>query len=256
MTINKQNLLKTTTEKIKSELNLPDQRIITLSQMLEKLPKNINELFEALRIQTDIEYPSLDSILSIKEYCMFYNLENKTIKDLEKLGLDKKRIKQITDILDSGIGINLSEKEKKITKILAQNILSLIETKEIISKEVEKLLIEYYPSFTKVATPEIAKGMLVICGGIKRLSKFPASTVQLLGSEKSFFKALAQKKNTPKYGLLFNHPLIISLPLKKKGKIARIIASKIVIAIKSDFSKKDISKELLEKINNKIQQTK
>jgi len=256
MGINKNEILKRTKEGIKKELTSPDQRIIALSLLSEKIPNNLNELFEALRIITDLEYPMLDSILSIKEYCQVYNLDEINEKTLEKIGLDKKRIKQIINIVDSEIGIKFSDKEKKLTKSLSNNILNLIETKEVLSKEIEKLLLETYPSFTKIANPSIATKMLVISGGISRLSRFPASTVQLLGSEKSFFKALAQNKNTPKYGILFNHPLIISLPAKQKGKIARIIASKIVIGIKSDLAGKDISKELLEKINYKIKNTK
>jgi len=256
MVLNKEIILRRTKEKIQTELIAPDQRIISLSLMIEKLPNNINELFESLRVVTDLEYPTLDSILSIKEYCLVYTLETINEKNLEKLGLDSKRIKQVLEIINSEVGIVFSNKEREQTKSLAKEILVLIETKEIIKKNIEKLLSEVYPTFTKVATPDIAIKMLVICGGITRLSKFPASTVQLLGSEKSFFKALAQKKATPKYGILFNHPLIISLPLKKKGKIARVIASKIVIAIKSDLAGKDISRELLEKINYKIKNTK
>ena len=256
MKINKNEMLKIAKEGIRKELTSPDQRIIALSLLSEKVPNNLNELFEALRIITDLEYPMLDSILSIKEYCLVYNLEEVNEKTLEKVGLDKKRIKQITTIIDSEVGIKFSEKEKKLTKSLSSNILNLIEIKEVLAKEIEKLLIETYPTFTKVASSAIATKMLIISGGIARLSRFPASTIQLLGSEKSFFKALAQNKNTPKYGILFNHPLIISLPAKQKGKIARIIASKIAIGIKSDLGGKDISKELLEKINYKIKHTK
>ncbi len=256
MVLNKEEMLKNTKDRLQKELTAPDQRIISLSLMIEKLPNNINELFEALRVVTDLEYPTLDSILSIKEYCQVYTLDTINEKSLEKLGLDNKRIKQIIEIINSEVGIVFSSKEKDQTKSLAKEILILIETKEVIKRNIEKLLSEVYPTFTKVATPDIAIKMLVICGGITRLVRFPASTVQLLGSEKSFFKALAQKKATPKYGILFNHPLIISLPAKKKGKIARTIASKIVIAIKSDLAGKDISKELLEKINFKIKNTK
>jgi nucleolar protein 56 len=256
MSINKSELLKEVKKGIKKELTSPDQRIISLSLLSEKIPSNINELFEALRIITDTEYPSLDSVLSIKEYCQVYNLDEVNEKTLEKIGLDKKRIKLIINIVNSDIGIKFSEKEKELTKSLSSNILTLLDIKDRLNKDIEQLLIESYPTFTKVASPIIATKMLIIAGGIKRLSSFPASTIQLLGSEKSFFKALAQKKNTPKYGVLFNHPLIISLPLKQKGKIARTIGSKIVISIKSDLAGKDISKELLDKINFKIKNTK
>ena len=188
MVLNKEEMLKNTKDRLQKELTAPDQRIISLSLMIEKLPNNINELFEALRVVTDLEYPTLDSILSIKEYCQVYTLDTINEKSLEKLGLDNKRIKQIIEIINSEVGIVFSSKEKDQTKSLAKEILILIETKEVIKRNIEKLLSEVYPTFTKVATPDIAIKMLVICGGITRLVRFPASTVQLLGSEKSFFK--------------------------------------------------------------------
>jgi len=252
----KEEIIKITKEKINKELTSPDQKIIALSLLSEKLPNNINELFEALRIITDLEYPTLDSILSIKEYCLFYNLNEINPKNLEKMGLDIKKINQIMIIINSGIGIKLIDKEKGLTKYLSNNILNLLETKDKLTKDIEGLLLASYPCFTKIASTQIAIRMLIIAGGITRLSRFPSSTIQLLGAEKSFFKALAQNKKTPKYGILFNHPLIISLPTKQKGKLARTIASKIVIAIKSDLAGHDISKELLEKINKKIKSIK
>jgi nucleolar protein 56 len=94
--------------------------------------------------------------------------------------------------------------------------------------------------------------MIEIAGSFERLSRYPASTIQLLGSEKSFFKALKFNKKTPKYGILYNHPLIINLTNKKKAKIARSLASKIALGLKADVEKKDISKDLINKIKTKI----
>ena len=54
-----------------------------------------------------------------------------------------------------------------------------------------------------------------------------------------------KKFKPPKYGILFAHPYIQQAPRELKGKVARVIASKLTLAAKTDFfSKRDRSKEL------------
>jgi nucleolar protein 56 len=236
-----QEIINYTKENVIKKLESADQKIINLSQIIDKLQIKINELFELLKIITDQEYPILDQDLTIKEYCKFYNQQE---KNETKLNEFKK------------IGINLDKNLKEITISFSKNILDLIEIKEKIEKEMDYLLKEHYVNLYSLATPKIAFKMIEITGSVQRLASFPASTVQLLGSEKSFFKALKFNKKTPKYGVLYNHPLIINVSFKNKARLARTIAAKISIAVKADLSKKEIYPELLEKINEKIRNLK
>lgn len=242
MDINREKFFKEAQEKIKQELNTTDQKIIFYSLIIEKLPKNINELFEQLRIITDLKYPTLDQYLTIEEYCKYVldgPLENtKKHKELEKIAFEE-------------IAITFDEKEKELVNLFARNILDLISLKNQFEEEISTLLKENYPNLYLIATPKIAAKMLQISGSIKRLAKMPSSTIQLLGSEKSFFKALKLNKNTPKYGVLYNHELLFDLNKKNKAKMARTIANKISIAVKADLNNNDISKELYEKILKK-----
>lgn len=66
------------------------------------------------------------------------------------------------------------------------------------------------------------------------LSKYPASTIQILGAEKALFRALKTKGKTPKYGLIFNSTFIGRAGLKNKGKISRYLANKCAIASRVD----------------------
>jgi nucleolar protein 56 len=236
-----QEIINYTKENVIKKLESADQKIINLSQIIDKLQIKINELFELLKIITDQEYPILDQDLTIKEYCKFYNQQE---KNETKLNEFKK------------IGINLDKNLKEITISFSKNILDLIEIKEKIEKEMDYLLKEHYVNLYSLATPKIAFKMIEIAGSVQRLASFPASTVQLLGSEKSFFKALKFNKKTPKYGVLYNHPLIINVSFKNKARLARTIAAKISIAVKADLNKKEIYPELLEKINDKIRNLK
>ena len=50
--------------------------------------------------------------------------------------------------------------------------------------------------------------MISHSGSLATLSKYPASTIQILGAEKALFRALKKKTKTPKYGLLYNTSFI------------------------------------------------
>ena len=75
------------------------------------------------------------------------------------------------------------------------------------------------------------------------LSKYPASTIQILGAEKALFRALKTKGKTPKYGLIFNSTFIGRAQQKNKGRISRYLANKCAIASRVDcFSDAPTSK--------------
>ena len=79
--------------------------------------------------------------------------------------------------------------------------------------------------------------------GLMQLSKYPASTIQILGAEKALFRALKTKGKTPKYGLIFNSTFIGRAGLKQKGKISRYLANKCAIAARVDqFSENPTAK--------------
>ncbi|MFQ6055698.1 MAG: rRNA biogenesis protein, partial [Methanosarcinales archaeon] len=71
--------------------------------------------------------------------------------------------------------------------------------------------------------------------------------IQLLGSEKALFRYLHGRGKSPKYGILFSHPLIQNSPQKHRGRIARTLASKLSIAAKMDFYSKEYKGDKLKK---------
>lgn len=244
---------KNTISKLKVELQSPDQRIIAISQILDKFPKNINELFEELRIIGDIVFTNLEKDLNVEEYSKLCSLEVVTEKNLKEINLDKDKIKKILELQEMEISVVLEREEKEVFTKLAKNILELLETKKQLEALEEKLIVKNYPNFSEIATPKIACKMIEVAGSFQRLSRLPASTIQLLGAEKSFFRAIrTHNKKTPKFGFIYNHPLLINLNKKDKGKFARTLAAKIAIAIKADLGGKDLRKELTEKINLKL----
>jgi len=99
-----------------------------------------------------------------------------------------------------------------------------------------------------------------VAGSLKKLARMSSSTIQLLGAEKALFRHLKNKKRVkpPKYGLIFFDKRVQNAPKHDAGKIARTIASKIMMAAKIDYYsgrfepklKEDLEKEL-EKIRKR-----
>nr|GEW59843.1 nucleolar protein 56 [Tanacetum cinerariifolium] len=71
-------------------------------------------------------------------------------------------------------------------------------------------------------------------GSLTNLAKCPSSTLQILGADKALFRALKTKGNTPKYGLIFHSSFIGRASAKNKGRMARYLANKCLIASRID----------------------
>ena len=90
------------------------------------------------------------------------------------------------------------------------------------------------PNLQSLIGEIVGSKLIAHAGGLTNLSKYPASTIQILGAEKALFRALKTKGKTPKYGLIFNSTFIGRAGLKNKGKISRYLANKCAIASRVD----------------------
>jgi len=90
------------------------------------------------------------------------------------------------------------------------------------------------PNLNALLGPDLAARLLAQAGGLDRLARLPASTVQVLGAEKAFFEHLRGRAPPPRHGFLFLHPAIQSAPKAERGKLARALAGKAAIAARKD----------------------
>lgn len=77
------------------------------------------------------------------------------------------------------------------------------------------------PNLTALIGENVGAKLISHAGSLVTLSKYPASTIQILGAEKALFRALKKKGNTPKYGLLYHSTYIGRANGTDKGKISR-----------------------------------
>jgi len=66
------------------------------------------------------------------------------------------------------------------------------------------------------------------------------------------FRSLKTGSQPPKHGLLFQHAMVHSAPRWQRGKIARAVAAKAVIAARVDVYGEGLNETLLEKLNVRV----
>jgi nucleolar protein 56 len=100
------------------------------------------------------------------------------------------------------------------------------------------------PNLSALLGPLLAAKMLAQAGGLARMARMPASTIQVLGAERAFFEHLRGRAPPPRHGLLFLHADLHSAPRKARGKLARALAGKVSIAARLDLQGSPIRPEL------------
>lgn len=124
-----------------------------------------------------------------------------------------------------------------------------------LQNQIEKDMQIIAPNIISVIGPLIGARLIAYASGLKKLAMLPSSTIQILGAEKALFRFKKQGTLPPKHGIIFQHPYINKSSRNERGKIARVLASKISTAAKADaFTKKDLSKYLKENLDRRIKE--
>ncbi len=150
-------------------------------------------------------------------------------------------------------------KVSETTEDFRERIEELKRLRRRIEKEIEDIITKIAPNVTEIVGPVIAARLLEKAGSLERLAFLPASKIQILGAEKSLYKALARMRKgkpakTPKHGIIFIHPFIRSLPKRKRGRMARFMAAKLAIAAKLDYFKGELDESLAEAVRKKFEE--
>lgn len=226
-------------------------RLRNLEETKRKLRESVNE--ETLIIQAKESIDDLKKTTNVlttrlREWYGYYNPEfEKELKDNEKFVELVPKEKPAKDSLGGKF------EKKDVEKI--NNFAKEINNKYLLIKELEKYLEELMqkicPNITVLTGVQIGAELIIIARSLKRLSEMSASKIQLLGAEEALLRHLKTDSKSPKYGVLFMHPLVQKA--KERGKAAKIIAEKIAIAVKVDrFKGNFIGNELRKETEEKI----
>lgn len=150
------------------------------------------------------------------------------------------------------MGADLEQRHVQEMILLAKQIQQLYKLRQEEDHYLQNVMQEYCPNLLELAGATIGARLLELSRGLKHLATLPASTIQLLGAEKALFRHIKTGARAPKYGVLFQHPLVQNAAKDKKGKAARLLADKLSLCARLDyfhgeFKAKEYQRELEEK---------
>lgn len=242
-----QFLTKATIELAKVRIKKAVQRdsvVVQANGAMEDLDKSINVYMERLREWYGLHFPEMDR--AVQNHEKFATL-------VAKFGArDSVDDPEVNELKKNSMGADFSADDIKMIQDFASSILQMMKFREQVTGYVEGVLKTVAPNMLDLAGVSLATKLIAKAGGLDRLSRMPSSTIQLLGAEKALFRFLHGKGKSPRHGIIFSHALIQSARDEHRGKLARLVASKLSIAAKLDYYSKEykgdkMKKEMLEK---------
>ncbi|KAI9809620.1 MAG: snoRNP complex protein nop56 [Sarcosagium campestre] len=229
--------------KVKFSVQKNDNHIIQAIATIDHLDKAVNTFSMRVREWYSWHFPELIKIVSDNhQYARLVlfigdkkSLSGDRKQDLAAVVSDDGGVAQsIIDAAKVSMGQDVSDADMDNILTFAKRVVSLSEyRKSLFAYLVQKMGI-VAPNLATLIGEIVGARLISHAGSLTNLSKYPASTVQILGAEKALFRALKTKGNTPKYGLIYHSSFIGRAGQKNKGRISRFLANKCSIASRID----------------------
>jgi nucleolar protein 56 len=255
-------MLECTRRKLRRAAQKRDQLAVQAIRAIDDIDKTINLYVARLREWYSLHFPELDELVKDHlEYArLVYELRDRasfTKENLIKLEIPEERAEKIASAASSSIGAELSDFDLNYIGVLAGIILDLYKLRDTLEDYIEAVMKEVAPNITALVGSKLGARLLSLAGGLDKIARLPASTVQVLGAEKALFRALRTGGKPPKHGVIFQHPAIHRAPRWQRGKIARALAAKLAIAAKVDlFTGRYVGDRLLAEFQQRVEEIK
>ena len=229
--------------KVKFSVQKNDNHIIQAIAILDQLDKAINTFSMRVREWYSWHFPELIKIVSenhkYAKVALFVKdkrtLSAHSLHDLSAVVDDDEEIaKSIVDAAKTSMGQEISVSDMENVTTFAERVVSLGNYRKTLHSYLVSKMGVVAPNLAALIGEIVGARLISHAGSLTNLSKYPASTVQILGAEKALFRALKTKGNTPKYGLLYHSSFIGRAGQKNKGRISRFLANKCSIASRID----------------------
>lgn len=225
--------------KVKGAVEKRDLIVAQAIQTLDDLDRTVNLFMGRMREWYGIHFPELDRLIEKHEtYArLVVNLGDKSnfaLEALEKEDLPKAKAEAITNVATSSMGADVAEADLAQIQALSRDVLELYELRQGMERYLDKTMSEVAPNTQAMVGSLLGARLIAVAGGLRSLAMRPASTIQVLGAEKALFRSLKTGARPPKHGLIFQHTLLHDAKRWQRGKIARALAGKLAIAVRTD----------------------
>ena len=141
---------------------------------------------------------------------------------------------QVKEAAEISMGTEILKDDETHIKTLAKSVMEITAYRANLAEYLKNRMAAVAPNLTILVGELVAAKLIAHSGSLMNLAKQPASTIQILGAEKALFRALKTKKNTPKYGLIYNASYVGQAKNQLKGKVSRTLANKLALCCRYD----------------------
>jgi nucleolar protein 56 len=229
--------------KVKFNIHKSDNMIIQSISLLDQMDKDINTFSMRVREWYSWHFPELikivnDNILYARLVKLVQNRKGinrvEHFNDIVEILGDEEKAELVIQASKSSMGYDISDYDMKNITNFADRVASLAVYRQDLASYLHKKMMDISPNLTTLVGDIVGARLINRAGSLISLAKYPASTVQILGAEKALFRALKNRSQTPKYGLIYNSSFITRAKTRDKGRISRYLANKCVMASRID----------------------
>ena len=229
--------------KVKFSVQKNDNHIIQAIATLDGLDKAINTFSMRVREWYGWHFPELIKIVSdnhtYAKVALFIGdkkrLTDEHLHELaEQVNDDEEMAQTVIDAAKVSMGQDISTADMDNVTTFAQRVANLTKYRKTLHNYLVTKMSVVAPNLACLIGEIVGARLIAHAGSLTNLSKYPASTIQILGAEKALFRALKTKGNTPKYGLIYHSSFIGRAAQRNKGRISRFLANKCSIASRID----------------------
>lgn len=232
--------------KMKEASKSEDKHLIQAINSIDEIDESISKLIERIREWYTLYFPEMDVIKNNETYVRLI-AENKTKEKIIEAKPD-------VFLIDSDYDEEINQSDLDIMNNYANSIYELQKSRKSIENYIEDKMESLAPNLKLLVGASLGAKLISHAGGLKRLATYPSSTVQIMGAEKALFRHLKSGDRPPKYGLIYQHPQIRGAKWWNRGKIARMLASKISLTCRKDIFTKDFDPNIYDEFIEKAEQ--
>ena len=213
--------------RIKKQSAGEDKHLIQAINSIDDIDEAISKLIERIREWYALYFPEMDTVKNNETYIKLIS-QNTSISEIVKAKPDAFP----DDLIDFEEDINPDD--LAIMNDYANSIYELQKTRKNITEYIDAKMKSIAPNLSLLVGSSLGAKLISHAGGIKRLSMYPSSTVQIMGAEKALFRHLKSGDRPPKHGLIYQHPEVRGAKWWNRGKVARLLAGRISLAVRRD----------------------
>ena len=196
--------------KVKFNVKRVDNMIIQAIALLDQLEKDLNIYSMRLKEWYSFHFPELAKF--VKDNYKYARVvkaignrkeideEGDTLTELQSiLEDDPTSVQSIINASKTSMGMEISSMDLINICSFANKVINLSEYRQQLMDYMFSKMNTIAPNLSALIGETLGARLISKAGSLVNLAKCPASTIQVLGAEKSLFRALKKKVATPKY---------------------------------------------------------